>query len=312
MTKPLLSICIATYNRGEYIGETLESIILQVTDEVEIVIVDGASTDNTSTIVKGYVEVCKQINYILLPSKGGVDYDYDQAVSFAHGEYCWLFTDDDLLKPGAISIVLSEIHKGYCLIAVNFQVMNKDFSKLLSNNYFKINVNELYDELKLEQLFCRVVQQMSFIGCVIINRDLWLKRERKFYFGTEFIHIGVIFQAPLPSPALVVAEPYIIIRWGNAQWTARSFDIWMFKWPKLIWSFDNIPDKAKLSITNQEPWRELKNLFLHRFIGGYTIQSYRKYFLPMSISSIWKYFAFLIAYTPRWIARIGHYILKLL
>ncbi len=59
MTKHLLSICIATYNRAEYIGETLESIIPQVTDEVEIVIVDGASTDNTSSVVKHYIEVCK-------------------------------------------------------------------------------------------------------------------------------------------------------------------------------------------------------------------------------------------------------------
>ena len=54
MTKPRLSVCVATYNRAEYIGETLESIIPQLTDEVEIVVVDGASTDGTSTVVKGY------------------------------------------------------------------------------------------------------------------------------------------------------------------------------------------------------------------------------------------------------------------
>ena len=88
MTKPLLSICVATYNRAEYIGETLESIIPQITDEVEIVIVDGASTDNTSSVVKHYIEVCKQINYIQLPSKGGVDQDFCKAVEFAKGEYC--------------------------------------------------------------------------------------------------------------------------------------------------------------------------------------------------------------------------------
>ena len=41
MTQPLLSICIATYNRARFIGETLDSIIPQVTPAVEIVIVDG-------------------------------------------------------------------------------------------------------------------------------------------------------------------------------------------------------------------------------------------------------------------------------
>lgn len=44
MDHPRLSICIPTYNFGEFIGETLDSIVCQATDETEIVIVDGAST----------------------------------------------------------------------------------------------------------------------------------------------------------------------------------------------------------------------------------------------------------------------------
>ena len=153
MKTPLISICIATYNRAEYIGETLESIIPQVTDEVEIVIVDGASTDGTCDVVKSYIEACKQINYVQLPFKGGVDQDFCKAVEFAKGEYCWLFTDDDLLKPNAISTVLNEITKGYSLIIVNAQVMNKDFSKILENKRLRIDTNEIYDESMLEQLF---------------------------------------------------------------------------------------------------------------------------------------------------------------
>ena len=46
-----LSVCIPTYNFGEFIGETLESIVGQATDEVDIIIVDGASTDNTEQVV---------------------------------------------------------------------------------------------------------------------------------------------------------------------------------------------------------------------------------------------------------------------
>ena len=240
MKKPLLSVCIATYNRAEYIGKTLESIIPQLTDEVEIVIADGASTDNTSRVVKHYAEACKQINYIQLPSKGGVDQDYCKAVELANGEYCWLFTDDDLIQPMAISTALNEILKGYSLIIVNAQVMNKDLTKVISSNILRIKTNEIYEESKLEQLFQRVIPYISFIGCVIINRALWLQREKNRYYGTEFIHVGVVFQAPLPTPALVIADPHITSRFGNAHWTARSFDIWMHKWPKLIYSFKNI------------------------------------------------------------------------
>lgn len=297
MKAPLLSICIATYNRSEYIGETLESIIPQLTDEVEIVIIDGASTDRTSSVVKSYIEVCKKINYIQLPSKGGVDQDYYKAVEFAKGEYCWLLTDDDLLKPDAISTVLNEIPKGYSLIVVNAQVMNKDLSKVLQDKLIPIDTNEGYDGSKLEQLFQRVIPYISFIGCVVINRALWMQRERKQYFGTEFIHVGVIFQAPLSAPALIIAEPYISIRYGNAQWTSRAFEVWMFKWPKLLYSLTSISEKTRQKHQMTNPLRLMK-IIVYRALGAYSLKEYQKWFMPEDFSFFWKFVALIIAILP--------------
>lgn len=298
MSKPRLSICIATYNRAGYIGKTLESIIPQVTDEVEIVIVDGASTDDTSDVVKRYVDICPQIRYIRLSSKGGVDQDYCKAVELAKGEYCWLFPDDDLLKPGAISAVLSEIPKGYSLIVVNAQVMNRDFSKVLENKRLQIDTNEIYSESDIELLFNRAVSYMSFIGCVVINRDLWMQREKERYFGTEFIHIGVIFQAPLPAPALIIAEPYITIRYGNAQWTQRTFEIWMFRWPSLLCSFAHISEQARQKYQKTQSWSRLKNIITYRATGAYSLKEYQKWFASKDSSLWWRFVTLFIAIMP--------------
>jgi abequosyltransferase len=295
---PLLSICIATFNRAEYIGETLESIIPQVTDDVEIVIVDGASTDHTSSVVKHYIEVCKQIRYIQLPSKGGVDQDFCIAVEHAKGEYCWLFSDDDLLKPNAVGTVLNEIPKGYSLIVVNAQVMNRDFSKVRENKRLPIDTNEIYSESEIELLFNRAISYMSFIGCVVINRCLWLQREKKRYFGTEFIHIGVIFQAPLPAPILIIAEPYITIRFGNAQWTPRTFEIWMYKWPNLLCSFVHISEQAKQKYRKTQSWLILRNIITFRAMGGYSLKEYQKCFASKDSSLWWRVVVLFVAITP--------------
>ena len=72
MSAPRLSICIATLNRGAFIGETLESIVSQAANEVEIVVVDGASTDNTEDIVRSYAARFPRLRYLRLENKGGV------------------------------------------------------------------------------------------------------------------------------------------------------------------------------------------------------------------------------------------------
>ena len=46
-----LSICMATLNRAAFIGVMIDSILSQMTEEVELVIVDGASTDGTDQVV---------------------------------------------------------------------------------------------------------------------------------------------------------------------------------------------------------------------------------------------------------------------
>jgi len=312
-----ISFCIPTLNRGGFIGATLESIISQATESIEIVVVDGGSNDNTSEVVLKYQKNFPRLHYFragvsdaAIPSCRGFDQDCSRAVELAQGEYCWLFTDDDLLKPGAVSIVLNEISKGYSLLVVNAQVMNSDFSTILENKRLQIDINAVYSADELGILFKHTASCLSFVGCVVINRDLWMQREKRRYFGTGFIHVGVIFQASLPAPVLLIAEPYITIRFGNAHWTSvsRSFDIWMFKWPRLVWSFKNISSEAKRSVTRREPWRYFKNLIIWRSRGDYNIQSYRRYFLTVRADILWKFCAWLIACFSRKIVVSSFYL----
>ena len=105
-----LSVAIPVYNFANFLPETLDTIVAQENiSEVEILIIDGASTDNTASVVQNYKRFFQNIKYIRLPERGGIDRDMAQSVKYSSGDYCWLFGGDDLMQPGAITKVLQHI-----------------------------------------------------------------------------------------------------------------------------------------------------------------------------------------------------------
>lgn len=299
-----LSICIATRNRGTLIGATLESIICQATEQVEIVVLDGASTDSTGEVVRRHQAGFPRLRYFPQNVNMGVDQDFATTVELAQGEYCWLFSDDDLMKAGAIQAVLDAAAGQYGLIIANAEVRNIDLSRVLEPQRLPLKANRIYKSNESQHLLADAANYLTFIGCVIIKRQLWNAREREKYFGSFFVHAGVIFQSPIPQDTLVVAKPLISIRYGNAMWLDKYFEIWMFRWPELIWSFADFPDAVKLKVCRREPWRRLRTLLLHRAKGTYTIQTYRKW-LERRLDSVWSRFkSRVIAYLPGRIANL--------
>jgi hypothetical protein len=156
----------------------------------------------------------------------------------------------------------------------------------------------VYSPGQVDEFFVDAAEYMSFIGCVVIRRSLWLARDRERYFGTAFIHMGVIFQEPIPGNTLVIAQPLIQIRFANAQWTAREFEIWLFKWPGLLWSFDRIGIPARAAVSSAEPWRKLSTLVFYRAKGTYSMVEYRKWLEPRLASRMERWSARAVAHVP--------------
>lgn len=269
-----LSICIATYNRAKFIAETLDSILSQLQHDVEVVVVDGASPDNTAEVMSQYATQYAALRYYRETENSGVDGDYDKAVGYANGEYCWLMTDDDLLHPGAIKKVLDRLQEKTDLVIVNAEVRSADFSIMLDERLIRLDGDKVYGAGDEENMFLETAQGLSFIGCVVIRREVWLARDRRSYYGSLFVHVGVIFQhAPIARAALI-AEPLITIRYGNAMWTPRGMEIWIAKWPELIWSFMDFTDMAKSILCPRSGWHLAKRLMFYRAAGAYTGKEY--------------------------------------
>ena len=300
MSAVRLSICIATLNRAGFLGETLECLLAQTTDEVEIVVVDGASTDNTTEVVTAAQAKYGHLRYLRLDKKGGVDQDYCRAAEMALGDYIWLFTDDDLIKPGTVAAVLEATRGNYSLIIVNAEVRSKDLAVCLQPLRVPTEKDRRYAPTSPDRdhLLADTGFYLSFIGAVVIQREIWKQREKPKYFGTEFIHVGVIFQSPLPGNTLLLAHPWIVIRYGNAQWVSRSFRIAMFNWPRLIWSFPDFADWAKQKVIPLEPWCSYQQLVYDRSLGRFTLQDYETALAPLIHSPLRRFLTRLVARIP--------------
>ena len=309
-----LSICIATLNRATFIGETLDSIVSQIDERTELVIVDGGSKDGTRGIVESYQARFPQIRYCLSPfstagpSNSGFDKDCNLAVELSQGRYCWLMTDDDLLLPGALQEVLEAINLTYALIIVSVEIKNVDLASTFTTRRPDLEADRIFASQDWQSFVELTAKHLTFVGALVIKRQLWLSRDRAKYFGTGFVHLGVIFDRPVEGSNLVIAKPLVTIRLGNAQWTSRAFQIWMFGWPKLMWSFENISREVRQKITSAKPWDNLKTLAVQRAFGAYSLNEYQLFLRDNFDNRFRQYIALLIALTPRFLFVVAAYL----
>ncbi len=104
--QPLLSICIPTYNRQKFLKKTLDHLIPQLNEKVEVIVFDNASTDETPQFLQtllGIVSVVRQQKNI------GADRNMMDCLQGGSGKYIWLLCDDDLPYTNAVDEILKGI-----------------------------------------------------------------------------------------------------------------------------------------------------------------------------------------------------------
>ena len=100
-TNPLVSIIIPVYNCYKYFEETLNSILSQSYDNIEIILVNDGSTDNTSSIIERYIRIDNRIKVINKENQG-TQYARCDGIKIAKGKYIQNMDCDDILLPDAI------------------------------------------------------------------------------------------------------------------------------------------------------------------------------------------------------------------
>lgn len=97
---PTISVVMPVYNAEAYVGEAIESILAQTYINLEFVIINDGSSDNTATIVKKYID--KRIKYYENDTNMGIVYTLNRGFSLARGEYIARMDADDISLPNRL------------------------------------------------------------------------------------------------------------------------------------------------------------------------------------------------------------------
>lgn len=120
-----ISVCIATYNGSKFILEQLMSVIQQLSDEDEIIIVDDGSTDNTIQIIKNIND--NRINLVLNERNMGHVFSFSRAISLSHNDVVFLCDQDDIWIARRKELMLNRlVNSGKALITSNYNILYND------------------------------------------------------------------------------------------------------------------------------------------------------------------------------------------
>lgn len=108
---PKLTIIIPSYNYAQFIENTILSILNQNYDNLELIVIDGKSTDGTTRILEKYKE---HFSYYVSEKDRGQTHAINKGISKATGEYITWINADDMLFPGALYKLSEHININKC------------------------------------------------------------------------------------------------------------------------------------------------------------------------------------------------------
>lgn len=106
-----VSIVIPTYNRAALLQKTLDSALRQTYRDIEVIVIDNASEDETPEVMAGYRERDPRVKYIRKPVNKGMVDSYNMGYRLSAGEFVRFLDSDDLLVPEATALQVDLMDK---------------------------------------------------------------------------------------------------------------------------------------------------------------------------------------------------------
>lgn len=196
----LLSVCIPTYNRASYLKETLENLFSfkeALLPQVEVVVCDNNSRDNTQEVLADFAAKYPNLRHFKNPQNLGFDGNMLEVFNKARGQYCFVLGDDDTLTQGALERLLGDIKEALDLYIYDMRLCDKNMQYMERLHYLKNvpdgSIVDMGDKKQLLNYLSKVRSNSGLFGHIggfMVNREAWQRvPHNEIVNGLQWMHI---------------------------------------------------------------------------------------------------------------------------
>jgi hypothetical protein len=215
-----LTIAIPTYNRIAYLRPLLEHLAAELRElqaEVDLLVCDNASTDDTLAAARSFHERLSGLRVLDSPTNTGPDFNIARCFEEARTPYVWILGDDDLPRPGLIAGLLGMLREH----GPDLVYLASRWGPRFDESLRTLAVGALHAEAMSAQRFARLVHVWcTFISGVVVSKQAFQRLspppDPRRYAGTNLIQLGWVLPVLAHGSRFIsVSEPVILATAGN-------------------------------------------------------------------------------------------------
>ena len=206
MNQPLISVLIPTYNRAHCVSRAIESALQQTYANIEVIVVDDGSTDNTEEIVRQKFGSHKQLVYIR-QDNAGVSAARNHGIRIAKGDYIAPLDSDDSWEPWKLEMQVACLvaHPELALVSTDMAAINAQ-GQVVKPRYLT-TMYDAYSFFSLDKIFSNKEPLPKHVpGQALAGDNVF------FYFGNVF---SCMILGNLIHTSTVVVKKEVIRRVGG-------------------------------------------------------------------------------------------------
>ena len=176
-----VSVIVPVYNAQKYLGDSISSLINQTYKNLEIIIIDDASLDNSKEIIKKYASLDKRIRPIYSEINQGVSKSRNIGLRTYTGDYVFFMDADDYIKENTIELMMNDAKKYNADLVENYHLIiyknnNKEYKftekKVPKNNLVMGSLKDNIDILTKSTYITGKLIHKSLLKNLFFNEDL--------------------------------------------------------------------------------------------------------------------------------------------